>query len=132
MRRGILWCAVAVMAMAAGCKDENNPVDAYAEYVFPKSNVSFTQHVQPLFRAACAISGCHGYGSQSSALRLNEYVDVRDATLLVVIPGNAQDSRIVMRIEGRIQPQMPYNRTALNQNQINGIRAWINEGANFN
>jgi hypothetical protein len=38
-----------------------------------------------------------------------------------------------MKIEGRADgARMPLNRNPLNQNQINGIRTWINEGAQRN
>ena len=48
---------------------------------------------------------------------------------LVIVRNQPDQSTLVMRIEGRIGERMPLNRRALNQNQINGIRAWIGEGA---
>jgi hypothetical protein len=131
MRRGILWCAVAVLAMVAGCKDENNPLDgdSPSNIVFPISGVSYSVHVQPLFNQTCALTGCHGDGNQSSILRLTTYDNLMYGGALVIVRNQPDQSTLVMRIEGRIGERMPLNRRALNQNQINGIRAWIGEGA---
>ncbi len=131
MRKGMVWCAVAVMALAAGCKDENNPLDgdSPSNIIFPISKVSYQVHVQPLFNQTCALSGCHGDGSQTSILRLTNYDNLMYGGALVIVRNQPDQSTLVMRIEGRIGERMPLNRRALNQNQINGIRAWIGEGA---
>lgn len=131
MRRVILWCAVAAMALASGCKDENNPIDgdSPSNIIFPISGVSYAVHVQPLFNQTCALTGCHGDGSQSSILRLTNYDNLMYGGALVIVRNQPDQSTLVMRIEGRIGERMPLNRRALNQNQINGIRAWIGEGA---
>jgi hypothetical protein len=50
----------------------------------------------------------------------------------VVVPNDPGNSGLVMRIEGSIGARMPLNRNPLNQNQINGIRTWIAEGARNN
>ncbi|MBK7257578.1 MAG: hypothetical protein IPI01_07200 [Ignavibacteriae bacterium] len=131
MRRVVLWCAVAAMALASGCKDENNPIDgdSPSNIIFPISGVSYAVHVQPLFNQTCALTGCHGDGSQSSILRLTNYDNLMYGGALVIVRNQPDQSTLVMRIEGRIGERMPLNRRALNQNQINGIRAWIGEGA---
>ncbi len=131
MRRVVLWCAVAAMALASGCKDENNPIDgdSPSNIIFPISGVSYAVHVQPLFNQTCALTGCHGDGAQSSILRLTNYDNLMYGGALVIVRNQPDQSTLVMRIEGRIGERMPLNRRALNQNQINGIRAWIGEGA---
>ena len=126
--------AIVLLALLAilgwGCKDEN-PVDddSPSNIVFPLSNVSYAQHVQPLFNQTCALTGCHGDGQQQSALRLTSYDNLMFGGQLVVVREEPAQSVLVMRIEGRVGERMPLNRRALNQNQINGIRAWISEGA---
>jgi hypothetical protein len=121
--------AVCVLA-GAGCKDEN-PVngDSPSNIVFPSSNVSYGVYVQPLFNQTCALTGCHGDGQQQSGLRLTSYDYLMFGGQLVVIRRDPAASTLVMRIEGRVGERMPLYRNALNQNQINGIRAWIGEGA---
>lgn len=120
-----------LVLLFTGCKDENNPLDgdSPSNIVFPISNVSYGQHVQPLFNQTCALTGCHGDGPQTSALRLTSYDRLMFGGLLVVVRGQPDQSTLVMRIEGRIGERMPLYRRPLNQNQINGIRAWIGEGA---
>jgi hypothetical protein len=127
--RWTLVLAVCVLANA-GCKDEN-PVDgdSPSNIVFPTSNVSYGRYVQPLFNQTCALTGCHGDGQQQSGLRLTSYDYLMFGGQLVVVHGQPEVSILVMRIEGRVGERMPLYRNALNQNQINGIRAWIGEGA---
>jgi len=87
--------------------------------------------VQPLFNQTCAISGCHD-DSQSLQVRLTSYGNVYFAQPQIVVEGTPESSVLVLRIEGRLGQRMPLNRNPLNQNQINGIRAWIAEGARNN
>jgi hypothetical protein len=116
-----------VLLPGIGCKDEQ-PVDI----VFPSSNVKYGLHVQPLFDQACSFSGCHDDGSHESKLVLTSYGGLMNPQLLVVTPGDPQNSILVMRIEGRLGERMPLYRTPLNDNQITGIRSWIGEGAKNN
>lgn len=125
------WVIAAVFLSVSGCKDDN-PVtdgDSPSNIVFPIAGVSYAQSVQPLFNQTCAISGCHGDGAQTSALRLTSYDNLMYGGTLDVIRNQPDQSMLVMRIEGRVGERMPMNRRPLNQNQINGIRAWIGEGA---
>jgi hypothetical protein len=114
----------------SGCKDEN-PVDgdSSSSVVFPASGVSYGRHVQPLFNQACAFAGCHDDGPHPSSLRLTSYDNLMYNSMKVVERGLPEQSVLVWRIEGSVGPRMPLNGRPLNQNQINGIRTWITEGA---
>jgi len=129
--RGDILVLAACMLLLAACKDENNPLDgdSPSNIVFPASNVSYAQHVQPLFNQTCALTGCHGDGQQQSGLRLTSYDNLMFGGQLVIVRGQPEQSTLVMRIEGRVGARMPLDRRSLNQNQITGIRAWIGEGA---
>jgi hypothetical protein len=114
----------------AGCKDETSPTSGSpSDIVFPPDNVSYSQHVQPLFNQTCALAGCHDDGTHPSELCLTSYFNTVFRTANVVTPGQPELSTLVFRIEGTSGQQMPLNRPPLNQNQINGIRTWIVEGA---
>jgi hypothetical protein len=128
--------AAAVCAFAAallwgvGCKDVN-PVgnDSPSNIVFPISNVSYGQHVQPLFNQACNYAGCHDDSQHQSMLKLTSYDNLIYGGALVIVRKKPDQSTLVLRIQGTVGSRMPPNGNPLNQNQINGIRAWIGEGA---
>jgi mono/diheme cytochrome c family protein len=113
----------------AGCEDENNPTgDSPSDVVFPVRDVKYNAQVQVLFNQACNFSGCHGEGAHESPLKLTTWANTVITTPGVVVPGNPGSSTLVLRIEGQ-QPIMPPSGARLNQNQIDGIRTWIAEGA---
>jgi hypothetical protein len=128
MRR--LWWA-AGLALAAGifirCSEDENPTGS--DIVFPPNNVSYGVYVQPLFNETCAFTGCHGDTEPAAGLRLTSYDNLMFNSLQVVVRERPDESILVLRIEGRLGSRMPLNRTPLTQNQINGIRTWIAEGA---
>ena len=93
--------------------------------------VSYTNDIRPILYANCI--NCHIGGIQGG-LRMDNY------TLLmaggnsgpVIIPGDAENSLLVERIEGRVAPRMPLDRPPLSQQNIDLIRTWIDDGANDN
>lgn len=91
---------------------------------------SYAMHIQPIFNANCTFSGCHG-ANPPSGLRLTSWNELMQGGVSgpAVIPGNAEDSLLVKRIEGRIAPRMPLNRDPLCDFQIQTIRRWIDQGA---
>lgn len=111
-----------------GCDDTTGPG---ADIVFPDVNVSYSQHVQPLFNQTCALSGCHDDATAQRGLSLTSYTNLTTHPGTVV-PGDPDASILYLRITGQISPQMPLNRPPLNQNQQQGIRTWIEEGAENN
>lgn len=127
MRR--FWWSVAVLlaAIGFGCSEDANPVAS--NIVFPPNNVSYGAHVQPLFNETCTFSGCHADDQPAAGLRLTSYDNLMFNSLQVVVRERPDESILVLRIEGRLGSRMPLNRPALTQNQINGIRTWIAEGA---
>ncbi len=119
-----------LLSFIAGCGKDNTLADLES-IVFPATNVSYGQHVQPLFNLTCAVSGCHDDATKQSNLSLTSYVNATARPGIIVL-GNPDASVLVQRIEGTIQPRMPFNRAPLNDNQIKGIRQWIKEGAKNN
>jgi len=123
--------AWSVLLWAVGCKDTSptGPDESPSNIVFPATDVSYAAHVQPLFNQTCALSGCHADGPRPNPLSLTSYENLMFNSLQVVVRGEPDQSVLILRVEGRIAPRMPLSRNALNQNQINGLRTWIAEGA---
>jgi hypothetical protein len=118
------------LASYLGCGKDSSPTSP-SDIVFPSTNVSYSQHVQPLFNTSCALAGCHDDVTRQNNLSLTSYQNAT-ARAGIIVAGNADGSILAQRIDGRLQPQMPFNRPPLNSNQINGIKTWINEGARNN
>lgn len=136
MSRLLLTMTAAMLLFAAvfiSCKDDVvGEGGSPSNVVFPSSNVSYGQHVQPLFNQTCALPGCHDDGVPQGQLKLTEYGKAVLEIPGIVVPGSPDQSTLVLRIEGRVGQRMPLNRNPLNQNQIGGIRTWITEGAQNN
>lgn len=113
---------------AGACKDSTTtPGD---EIVFPEKNVSYMQSVQPYFDMRCAVSGCHDDGTRAGNLSLTSYVNTT-ARPGIVVPFNATASLLMQKIDGRL-PHPANVPIIINQNQLDGIETWINEGAKNN
>ena len=127
---------VSLMVVILACKDKNptGPDGSPSDIIFPTDSISYSRHVQPLFNQACAMSGCHSAVEPNERVRLNNYQNLRFGAngLPMIVPGSPDQSELVFRIEGRTGTRMPLNLNPLNQNQINGIRTWIAEGAREN
>lgn len=133
-RATLMFVAASLSLSVLACKDDNPTGDdgSPSTVVFPTSNVSYDQHVQPLFNQACALSGCHDNGSTQSPLKLTSYGNAVLSIPGIVVARNPDGSTLVLRIQGSVGQRMPPTGNMLNQNQINGIRTWIAEGARQN
>ncbi len=134
LRRNLLaGMAVVTCALMGGCKDVNPLTgESPSSVVFPATKVSYGKQVQPLFDQACNNVGCHDDGQHESDLKLTTYDNTVRMLPGIVIPLKPDQSLLVLRIQGSIGPRMPPSGNPLNQNQINGIRTWIAEGADNN
>jgi hypothetical protein len=131
----ILFAFGLLALMSYTCKDTSTNPDVGIDVVFPDSNVSYGQHVDPLFRLGCAFVGCHGADTyNANGFSLDSYAHLMFGPRRPVLPGDPENSVLVWRIEGRAGtgPRMPLNRMPLNDNQIRGMRTWIQEGAQNN
>jgi hypothetical protein len=130
IRNAIALLALFVLTMFSACENEinNPPAD---DIVFPDVNVSYTQHVQPLFSRRCAIGGCHAGSSPAAGLDLTHpsYNRLMNHVPRLVTARESNNSLLIQRLDGRIQPRMPLNSTPLTTNQLNGMKRWIDEGA---
>ena len=94
------------------------------------TKVDFARDVQPIFTAHCI--ACHGPSQQMNRLRLDRRSDaMRGGTITVIGPGNAEGSRLYLRLIGdKFGLQMPPT-GALSAEQIKIIKVWIDQGAEW-
>lgn len=114
------------------CKDTVTGGGGGNDIVFPDTGqVSYSQHVQPLFNLKCAFSGCHGSDTyQIRGWDLTEYGRFAITGQNIVIAGEPDNSRLNKAIEGRTPGrEMPRGNYPLPQNQIQGLRRWVLQGA---
>lgn len=131
-----------------GCSDKGSNAED-EKFVFPDTNISFTQHIEPLFQVRCGLeSGCHSPTDISNPLPYNDLINrvglithrlssTGDFLVDLSIHQNSPHLAplyLILR-EGypeKITDQMPpplLNRRSLTDNQIEGIKQWIKEGA---
>ncbi len=92
------------------------------------AKVDFRRDVQPLFKANCI--GCHGPAQQMNGFRLDRRsAAMKGGTIAVIGAGNSAGSRLYLRLIGnQYGMQMPPT-GPLSQDQIDIVKAWIDEGA---
>lgn len=106
-----------------------------------KEDPSFAADIQSVFSGRCISSGCHNAGAaggltllqgQSYASLVN-VASTQEPGKTRVIPGDAANSYIVIKLEGRQTSggRMPLGGT-LDSNSIQNIRNWIDKGAKNN
>jgi len=96
------------------------------------TSVDFVSQIQPIFRSSCYT--CHSGNDPKSQLHLDSKALALKgaASGLVIVAGNARDSRLVHRVRGEgSEPRMPLAGSPLTNEQIALIEKWINQGANW-
>jgi hypothetical protein len=129
----IATCSILLLFAVVGlwsCKDQITEPNQ-SNIVFPASNISYSKHIDPLFQQRCAVAGCHSSTTASEELDLTmpSYNSLMNHQPRLVVSGASNNSLLIQRLDGRIQPVMPPIPPPLTSNQINGIKKWIDEGA---
>jgi hypothetical protein len=94
--------------------------------------VDFNRDIRPIFEKSCY--ACHSLKQALGGLRLDDKrLAIKGGISgVVIIPGKAQESRLLHRLLGmNNEARMPMGGAPLPQGQINLIRRWINEGATW-
>lgn len=98
---------------------------------FPEENVSFMNHVQPFLKVTCSYQGCHSYESRAGGRIMVDYwnlFDVYNTGLIIPYKPNNSILYQMIRDTNRL-PHFPIVYWEINQNQKEGIKTWIEEGA---
>ncbi len=120
--------AVFIIGIVAGCSDTITDPDK--DLIFPDKDVSYTRHVQPFLTLRCATSGCHDDNPKDNSLSLTSYSAFINKPG-IVRKGDSDASLLIQRIDGRL-PHPPHIPILVNENQLNGIKTWVDEGAEYN
>jgi hypothetical protein len=131
MKKIILKISVLVtLFVYSGCKDKGVEID---DVIIPDSNVSFSQHIQPVFNYHC--TPCHNEQTREAGLSLTTWASATSDPS-IIFPGEPDNSKLVWAIEGRpgaaFMPPIGSPYKPLNLNQVNGVKTWIREGARSN
>lgn len=107
----------------------------------PQRDPTWSQDIEPVLSSStCASAACHGGTSPSLSLLLaagagyHELVDVpskQDKTLKLIVPGDPDNSYLVIKLEGRNKrgDPMPNSGTPLSPTLLAALRQWIALGA---
>lgn len=134
------------IVFAAACGSEDSPTDpgpgggtGGGTPRVVKAMPAFGADIQEVFdRIGCSTSGCHGTAQRAgldlrSGNAYDNLVDVQamSESVLRVIPGDANGSYLVIKLEGRqtVGARMPLNGAALDNIDLTNIKNWINNGA---
>jgi len=98
---------------------------------FPHAAVSFEAEIRPILESNCL--RCHNSNSKKGDLSLSTKKEARETFPDLWTPKAPDDSRIIqVLLPGKsAQPEMPQNGAPLSEAQIERIRQWIREGANW-
>jgi ankyrin repeat protein len=94
------------------------------------TKVDFKRDIQPIFQQNCI--GCHGPSQQMGGMRLDRRssaMEIRGGT--TIGPGNAEGSRLYLRLSGTKMGQRMPPSGPLSAEQIDLIKRWIDEGAEW-
>jgi hypothetical protein len=90
-------------------------------------------HIQKVFEAKCNRSGCHNSIDRAGDISLVSWAETT-ADYFILTPNEPDNSILVWAIERRagVSQMPPVSYPELTQNHIDGIRIWIDEGAENN
>lgn len=113
--------ALTVAAMQTGCGEKA---------------LTYQANIKPILDAKCV--QCHapgGAGFAKSGLRLDSYDAMMKGTRFgaVVVPGSSVSSTLYRLVAGQADPsiRMPHGQSALPDEDVATIAAWIDQGAKY-
>ncbi|MCI0336883.1 MAG: DUF1549 domain-containing protein [Acidobacteria bacterium] len=122
-KRLSLTVVIIFSAFSAAIQARDQSADAQST----QDKVVFAREIQPIFQTSCY--GCHSAKMQMANLRLDSK---KMAFAKVIVPGKATESPLYQRIAGiGDQARMPMGNEPLKPEQIELIRRWIDEGADW-
>lgn len=125
----VLLIAIFILVILSSCDDTIGP-----DTIIPDFDVSYSEHIQPIFNNHCNNTTCHNSADLAGGLSFENYGDFRNYPFLI-IAGAPNESLLYQVVSGQsVKVMPPYDGPSipLTENQINGIKTWIEEGAEAN
>jgi len=121
----VLIISYLVLILSSSCNSDM--ISSTKDIVFPDSNVSYRNHVEPFMRFTCGFGGCHN-NYAAGGLNVNDYFNMTNYPGFI-IPYNAEASVLIQILEQKLPHNPPLYLIDVNDNHRQGMRKWINEGA---
>jgi len=131
--RIVVWSAgiVALSAMIIGCG-----VTAWQHFISrhgASDRVDFSRDIRPIFNQNCV--SCHGGVRQKndvSFIYRDEALGIGKSGHRTIVPGNPDASELMKRlVTNDPEDRMPYHAPVLSKQQVELIRKWIKQGAEW-
>ena len=119
-----VWCVATVLAavFVGGCTGKT---------------VSFSEKIHPMLKDRCG--KCHtpgGQGYEKSGFSVASYDSIMKGTKFgpVIVPDSPASSSLMRMVEHLTDPKihMPHGEAGLTRDQLDTLRAWIDQGAKNN
>lgn len=98
-----------------------------------RRKVDYSADVKPIFNKKCI--SCHGGVKQKAGFSLlfrEEALGKTESGKPAIIPGKPSESELIKRITATdVEERMPYKHEPLSENEIDILRQWIKEGAQW-
>jgi mono/diheme cytochrome c family protein len=93
--------------------------------------VDFAREVRPILKARCL--ECHNPERRDGGLSVASRADLLKggAGGPAIIPGSSRESPLVQRVTGFSAPVMPFASEPLTEAQIQTLRDWVDQGAEW-
>ena len=97
--------------------------------VYADSAPNFNTQVAPILQKNCL--ACHSSAAKMGGLVMENF----DALMkggahgVAIVPGKADQSRLIQMLDGKIQPRMPFGGDPLPAADIATLKAWVESGA---
>jgi len=95
----------------------------------PASSPSYSAQVEPILKSKCLT--CHSAAAKMGGLVLETYDSLLKGGVHgpAITPSRSSESRLLLMLEGKIQPRMPFGADPLPAADIATLKAWIDAGA---
>ena len=97
--------------------------------VYADSAPNFNTQVAPILQKNCL--ACHSSAAKMGGLVMESYDGLMKggAHGAAIVPGKADQSRLIQMLDGKVQPRMPFGGDPLPAADIATLKAWVESGA---